>query len=286
MEIITLRNGVDMPKLGYGVFQIAKDDTACCVADAIETGYRHIDTAQSYFNESEVGDGIKASGIDRKELFVTTKVWLEHYGYEQTLKSVEVSLRKLKTDYIDLLLLHQPFSDVYGSWHALEKLYKDGVVRAVGVSNFFPYRLADLIAFNEIAPMVNQIETNPFNQQVGAHAYMAEHGVVQEAWAPFGEGKSGMFTNPTLVAIGERHGKSPAQVILRWLMQRDIVALPKSTHKERMAQNIDIFDFTLTDDDMASIAALDTRTSLFFDHATPAAVERMATLVKERAGRE
>ena len=286
METITLRNGVDMPKLGFGVFQIAKDDTARCIADAIETGYRHIDTAQSYFNESEVGDGIKASGIDRKELFVATKVWLEHYGYEQTLKSVEVSLRKLKTDYIDLLLLHQPFSDVYGSWYALEKMYKDGVVRTIGVSNFSLYRLADLIAFTEIAPMVNQIETNPFNQQVDAHTYMAEHGVVQEAWAPFGEGKFGMFANPTLAAIGERYGKSPAQVILRWLMQRDIVALPKSTHKERMAQNIDIFDFMLTDDDMASIAALDTRTSLFFDHATPAAVERMATLVKERAGRE
>ena len=286
METITLRNGVEMPKLGYGVFQIAKDETANCVVDAIETGYRHIDTAQSYFNESEVGSGIKASGIDRKELFVTTKVWLEHYGYEQTLKSVEVSLKKLKTDYLDLLLLHQPYSDVHGSWRALEKLYKDGVVRAIGVSNFTPYRLADLSAFNEIAPMVNQVETNPFNQQIDAHAYMAEHGVVQEAWAPFGEGKSGMFTNPTLVAIGERYGKSAAQVILRWLMQRDIVALPKSMHKERMEQNIDIFDFALSDADMAEIAALDTKTSLFFDHSSPEAVERLARLVEERKGRE
>lgn len=286
METIILRNGVEIPKIGYGVFQIDKDDTARCVREAIETGYRHIDTAQSYFNEAEVGDGIRQSGIDRRDLFVTTKVWIGNYGYENTLKSIDVSLKKLKTDYIDLVLLHQLFSDTYGAWHALEKLYKDGVIRAIGVSNFAPDRLADMATFNEIAPMVDQVETNPFNQQIKAHETMAKYGVAQEAWAPFGEGRSGMFTNPALTAIGERHGKSAAQVILRWLMQRDIVALPKSTHRDRMEQNIDIFDFTLTDDEMTAIAALDTGTSLFFDHDTPEAVELMARLLKERAGRE
>lgn len=286
MESITLRNGVEMPKIGYGVFQISKDDCARCVREAIEAGYRHIDTAQSYFNESEVGDGIAQSGIDRADLFVTTKIWISNYGYENTLKSVEVSLRKLKTDYLDLVLLHQPFSDYYGAWRALEKLHREGVVRAIGVSNFSPDRLADIAAFNEIAPMVDQVETNPFNQQIDAHENMVRRGVVQEAWAPFGEGKSGMFANPTLTAIGERYGKSAAQVILRWLMQRDIVALPKSTHKDRMEQNIDIFDFRLTDDDMAAIAGLDTGASLFFDHNTPEAVDMMVRLVKERAGRE
>lgn len=286
MESITLRNGVEMPKIGYGVFQISKDDCARCVREAIETGYRHIDTAQSYFNESEVGDGIAQSGTDRADLFVTTKIWISNYGYENTLKSVEVSLRKLKTDYLDLVLLHQPFSDYYGAWHALEKLHREGVVRAIGVSNFSPDRLADIAAFNEIAPMVDQVETNPFNQQIDAHENMVRRGVVQEAWAPFGEGKSGMFSNPTLTAIGERYGKSAAQVILRWLMQRDIVALPKSTHKDRMEQNIDIFDFRLTDDDMTAITGLDTGTSLFFDHNTPEAVDMMVRLVKERAGRE
>lgn len=286
MEFITLRNGVEMPKIGYGVFQIGKDDCARCVREAIETGYRHIDTAQSYFNEAEVGDGIAQSGIDRTDLFVTTKIWISNYGYENTLRSVEVSMRKLKTDYLDLVLLHQPFADYYGAWRALEKLYREGVVRAIGVSNFFPDRLADIAAFNEIAPMVDQVETNPFNQQIDAHENMVRRGVVQEAWAPFGEGKSGMFSNPTLAAIGERYGKSAAQVILRWLMQRDIVALPKSTHKERMEQNIEIFDFRLTDDDMAAIAGLDTGASLFFDHNTPEAVDMMVRLVKERAGRE
>lgn len=286
MESITLRNGVEMPKIGYGVFQISKDDCARCVREAIEAGYRHIDTAQSYFNESEVGDGIAQSGVDRADLFVTTKIWISNYGYENTLKSVEVSLRKLKTDYLDLVLLHQPFSDYYGAWRALEKLHREGVVRAIGVSNFSPDRLADIAAFNEIAPMVDQVETNPFNQQIDAHENMVRRGVVQEAWAPFGEGKSGMFANPTLTAIGERYGKSAAQVILRWLMQRDIVALPKSTHKDRMEQNIDIFDFRLTDDDMAAIAGLDTGASLFFDHNTPEAVDMMVRLVKERAGRE
>ena len=283
---VTLRNGVEMPLIGYGVYQIAKEDAARCVADAIEVGYRHIDTAQSYYNEKEVGDGIKASGADRADLFVTTKVWVEHYGYEETLRSVDESLRKLGTGYIDLLLLHQPFSDVYGSWRALEKLYRDGVVRAIGVSNFYPDRLADLCAFNEIAPMVDQVETNPFHQQIAAHENMTARGVVHEAWAPFGEGRNGMFVNETLAAIGAKHGKSVAQVIMRWLVQRGVVALAKSTHRERMIENLDVFDFVLTDADMAAIAGMDDDASLFFDHRTPETVDFMARLIKERAGRE
>ena len=286
MEHVKLANGVEIPKIGYGVFQVSKDDASRCVREAIEVGYRHIDTAQSYFNEAEVGQGIKDSGIDRKELFLTTKVWISNYGYENTLKSVDVSLKKLGADYLDLVLLHQPFSDTYGAWHALEKLYKEGVIRAIGVSNFYPDRLADMVAFNEIAPMVNQIETNPFNQQIEARENMIKRGVAQEAWAPFGEGKAGMFDNPTLARIGETHGKSVAQVILRWLMQRDIVALPKSTHKNRMEENIDVFDFALTDEEMADIAALDTKTSLFFRHDTPEAVDMFVGFVKDRAGRE
>ena len=231
MEYLKLANGVEIPKIGYGVFQVGKEDAPRCVREAIETGYRHIDTAQSYFNEAEVGQGIKDSGIDRKNLFLTTKVWISNYGYENTLESIDVSLKKLGTDYLDLVLLHQPFSDTYGAWRALEKLYKDGVIRAIGVSNFYPDRLADMVAFNEIAPMVNQVETNPLNQQIEAHKNMLKRGVAHEAWALFGEGMQNMFSNPTLAKIGEAHGKSVAQVILRWLIQRDIIALPKSTHK-------------------------------------------------------
>ena len=266
MEYLKLVNGVEIPKIGYGVFQVSKEDASRCVREAIETGYRHIDTAQSYFNEAEVGQGVKDSGIDRKDLFLTTKVWISNYGYENTLKSIDVSLKKLGTDYLDLVLLHQPFSDTYGAWRALEKLCKDGVIRAIGVSNFYPDRLADMVAFNEIAPMVNQIETNPLNQQIEAHENMLNRGVAHEAWAPFGEGMQNMFSNPTLAQIGDAHGKSVAQVILRWLTQRDIIALPKSTHKERMEENLNLFDFELDADDMKAIAALDTAHSLFFDH--------------------
>ena len=281
MQYLKLANGVEIPKIGYGVFQVGKEDAPRCVREAIETGYRHIDTAQSYFNEAEVGQGIKDSGIDRKNLFLTTKVWISNYGYENTLESIDVSLKKLGTDYLDLVLLHQPFSDTYGAWRALEKLYKDGVIRAIGVSNFYPDRLAD-----EIAPMVNQVETNPLNQQIEAHKNMLKRGVAHEAWAPFGEGMQNMFSNPTLAKIGETHGKSVAQVILRWLTQRDIIALPKSTHKERMEENLNIFDFCLTDDEMKTIAGLDTKTSLFFHHDTPEAVDRFVGYVKARAGRE
>ena len=307
VEYVKLANGVEIPKIGYGVFQISKDDAPRCVREAIEklkeypcdvmfldvnvreaieTGYRHIDTAQSYFNEAEVGQGIKDSGIDRKDLFLTTKIWISNYGYENTLRSVDVSLKKLGTDYLDLVLLHQPFSDTYGAWRALEKLYKDGVIRAIGVSNFYPDRLADMVAFNEIAPMADQVETNPLNQQIEARKNMVKRGVAQEAWAPFGEGMQNMFSNPTLARIGEAHGKSVAQVILRWLTQRDIVALPKSTHKERMEENLNIFDFRLSDSEMATIAGLDTKTSMFFRHDTPEAVDRFVGYVKERAGRE
>ena len=269
VEYVKLANGVEIPKIGYGVFQISKDDAPRCVREAIETGYRHIDTAQSYFNEAEVGQGIKDSGIDRKDLFLTTKIWISNYGYENTLRSVDVSLKKLGTDYLDLVLLHQ-----------------DGVIRAIGVSNFYPDRLADMVAFNEIAPMVDQVETNPLNQQIEARKNMVKRGVAQEAWAPFGEGMQNMFSNPTLARIGEAHGKSVAQVILRWLIQRDIVALPKSTHKERMEENLNIFDFRLSDSEMTTIAGLDTKTSMFFRHDTPEAVDRFVGYVKERAGRE
>lgn len=285
METVTLDNGVTMPKLGFGVYQIPADMTARCVADAIDVGYRHIDTAQSYMNETEVGEGIRMSGVDRSELFVTTKVWIEHYGYERAKASVEESLRRLGLDYLDLVLLHQPFADVYGSWRALEELYREGKVRAIGVSNFNPGRLADLAAFNEIAPMVDQVETNPFNQQTAAHANMVARHVRHEAWAPFGEGRNGLFTDPTLSAIAEAHGRTVAQVVLRWLTQRDIVALAKSTHRERMAENLDIFDFALTDDEMARIATLDRGASLFFDHESPETVDMFVRMVEERHGR-
>lgn len=282
---LTMHNGVTIPQIGYGVYQIAKEETARCVREAIEVGYRHIDTAQAYFNEAEVGIGVRDSGVARGDLFITTKVWISNYGYERTLASVEDSLSRMGTDYLDLVLLHQPFGDCYGAWRALERLHAIGTVRAIGVSNFAPDRLVDLGAFNEMAPMVNQIETNPLNQQRRAHDVMTERGVVHEAWAPFGEGRAGLFDHPVLSAIGERYGKSTAQVMLRWLIQRGIVVLPKTTHRDRMEQNLDIVDFALDETDMAAIAALDTATSLFFDHSDPQTVDRMAGFIKERAGR-
>lgn len=285
MEYVTLSNGVKMPQLGYGVYQVTREECERCVSDALEVGYRHIDTAQSYFNEQEVGNAIKKSGIPREALFITTKVWIEHYGYEECRKSVLESLRKLQLDYIDLMLLHQPFADYYGAWRALEELYAEGKLRAIGVSNFYPDRLVDLCAFSRIKPMVNQVETHPHNQQKTAHEWMKKYGVVHEAWAPFGEGRGGLFTDPVLTKIGAKYGKTAAQVILRWHLQRGIVVIPKSTHKERMAENFNVFDFTLSDEDMKAIAALDKEQSSFFSHTDPDTVEMFVRMVEERRGK-
>ena len=282
MEYKTLSNGVQMPILGYGVYQVTKDECERCVSDALRAGYRHIDTAQSYFNEEEVGDAIQKSGIPREELFITTKVWVEHYGYEACRASVLESMRKLKTDYIDLMLLHQPFSDYYGAWHALEDLYEEGKLRAIGVSNFYPDRLVDICSFARIRPMVNQVETHPVNQQIEAKKWMDKYGVQIEAWAPFGEGRGGLFQHEALAAIGAKYGKSTAQVMLRWHIQRGVVVIPKSTHYDRMVENFNVFDFTLTDEDMSAIAALDKKQSSFFSHYDPNMVEWFAKMVEER----
>lgn len=282
MEYVTLSNGVKMPILGYGVYQVSKNECERCVLDALSVGYRHIDTAQSYFNEEEVGSAIKKSSIDRKDLFITTKVWVEHYGYEQTKKSIEVSLKKLQTDYIDLVLLHQPFSDVYGAWRALEELYEKGVIKAIGVSNFYPDRLVDICSFARIKPMINQVETHPLNQQKDANAWMKKYGVIHEAWAPFGEGRNGLFTNPVLTEIGEKYQKTAAQVMLRWNIQRGVVVIPKSVHKERIQQNFDVFDFNLSAEDMEKISALDENASCFFSHTDPKMVEWFAQMVEVR----
>lgn len=282
MLYVTLSNGVKMPKLGYGVYQVDKEECERCVLDALKVGYRHIDTAQSYFNEEEVGNAIAKSGIPREQIFLTTKVWVENYGYDETRKSVLESMRKLKTNYIDLVLLHQPFSDYYGAWRALEDLYAEGVIKAIGVSNFYPDRLVDICSFARIKPMVNQVETHPHNQQIEAHEWMKKYGVQHEAWAPFGEGRGGMFEEPLLVEIGKKYGKTAAQVILRWDMQRNVVAIPKSTHIERMEQNFDIFDFELSEEDMAKIATLDKKQSSFFSHYDPKMVEWFAQMVEQR----
>lgn len=282
MQYVTLSNGVKMPQLGYGVYQVNKEECEHCVLDALKVGYRHIDTAQSYFNEEEVGNAIAKSGVPREQIFLTTKVWVEHYGYDETRKSVLESMRKLKTNYIDLVLLHQPFSDYYGAWRALEDLYAEGVIKAIGVSNFYPDRLVDICNFARIKPMVNQVETHPHNQQIEAHEWMKKYGVQHEAWAPFGEGRGGMFEEPLLVEIGKKYGKTAAQVILRWDMQRNVVAIPKSTHIERMEQNFDIFDFELSEEDMAKIATLDKKQSSFFSHYDPKMVEWFAQMVEQR----
>lgn len=282
MEYVTLSNGVKMPRLGYGVYQVTKDECERCVSDALKVGYRHIDTAQSYFNEEEVGNAIKKSGIPREELFITTKVWIEHYGYEECRKSVIESMRKLQLDYIDLVLLHQPFADYYGAWRALEELYAEGKLRAIGVSNFNPDRLVDICSFSRIKPMVNQVETHPHNQQKAAHEWMNKYGVVHEAWAPFGEGRGGLFTDPVLEKIAAKYGKTTAQVMLRWHIQRGIAVIPKSTHIERMKENSDVFGFTLSDEDMQAIAVLDKEQSSFFSHTDPNMVEWFVKMVEER----
>lgn len=283
MEYVKLNNGVEMPLISFGVYQIPKEDTKRCVLDAIKSGYRGIDTAQSYFNESEVGDAIVECGVPREELFITTKVWIDHYGYEECKASVEDSLRKLKTDYLDLCLLHQPFSDYYGAYRALEELYAEGKIKAIGVSNFYPDRLTDICMFDrKVIPAVNQVEVNPYNAQWCAQENMEKHGVKMEAWAPFGEGRNNLFTNETLVSIGKKYNKSSAQVMLRWLIQRGIIVACKSTHIERMQENINVFDFELTEEDMNSIKTLDTSNSLFFSHSDPNMVEWFDKIVKER----
>ncbi|MDE6833266.1 MAG: aldo/keto reductase [Ruminococcus sp.] len=282
MEYVTLHNGLKMPILGYGVYQVTKDECERCVLDALEVGYRSIDTAQSYFNEEEVGNAIIKSGMAREDIFLTTKVWIEHYGYENARQSVLDSMEKLRTDYLDLILLHQPFSDYYGAYRAVEDLYTEGKVKAIGVSNFYPDRLVDIASFSRIKPMVNQVEVHPFNQQILAKQYMDKYGVQIEAWAPFGEGRGGLFENPVLAEIGAKYGKSTAQVMLRWNIQRGVVVIPKSVHKERMAENFNVFDFTLTDEDMTSIAVIDKNESSFFSHYDPAMVEWFVKMVEER----
>lgn len=282
MENVILSNGVKMPILGYGVYQVTKEECERCVLDALKAGYRSIDTAQSYFNEEEVGSAIEKSGVPREEIFLTTKIWIEHYGYENAKASVLESLRKLKTNYLDLCLLHQPFSDYYGAWRALEDLYDEGKIRAIGVSNFYPDRMVDLASFARIRPMVNQVETHPLNQQVTAKAYMDKYGVQIEAWAPFGEGRGGLFQNETLMKIGNNYGKTTAQVMLRWHIQRGVVVIPKTTHHERMVENLNVFDFALSAEDMAAIAILDKNESSFFSHNDPAMVEWFVRMVEER----
>ena len=273
LESIPLSNGVKMPRLGYGVYQVDPATCEASVREALEVGYRAIDTAQAYHNEEGVGRAIKGSGLPREDIFLTTKVWVSNAGQEKARASIEESLRKLQTDYMDLLLIHQPFNDYYGTWRAMEEAYKAGKVRAIGVSNFFPDRLVDLCQFVEIRPMVNQVETHALYQQKAAHAIMEKYGVVHESWGPFAEGRKDFFTNPVLAAVGAKHGKSVAQVALRFLLQSDVVVIPKSVHKARMAENLQVFDFSLDAEDMAAIQALDQEESAFFSHYDPATVE-------------
>lgn len=273
---VTLNNGVAMPLLGFGVFQVPDaDECERSVAAALETGYRLIDTAAAYGNEAAVGNAIKRSGIPREELFVTTKLWIQDTGYERARKAFERSLERLQLDHLDLYLIHQPFGDVYGAWRAMEELYQEGRVRAIGVSNFFPDRVMDLIVHNQVVPAVNQIETHPFNQQIEAQRFLQENGVQIESWGPFAEGKHNIFQNELLRSIADRHQKTVAQIILRWLTQRGVVAIPKSVRPERIAENFNVFDVELSPDDMAAIATLDTRTSSFFDHRDPAMVKAL-----------
>ena len=285
METVTLSNGVKMPVLGYGVYQVTPEECERCVLDALAAGYRLLDTAQSYFNEEQVGSAIRSSGVPREEIFLTTKVWVEHYGYEAARASVLESMRKLKTDYLDLVLLHQPFADYYGAYRALEELYEEGKIRAIGVSNFYPDRLVDLASFARIRPMVNQVEIHPYHQQQEAKHWMDKYGVQAEAWAPFGEGRGGLFRDSVLTEIGQKHGKTAAQVVLRWHLQRGVVVIPKSVRPERMRENIDVFDFALSAEEMERISALDQKQSAFFSHQDPNVVEWFVELVDKRRSR-
>lgn len=278
MEFVTLNNGIKMPMLGYGVYQVTNEECERCVQDALDVGYRSIDTAQAYGNEEAVGRGIKNSSVARDQIFLTTKVWVSNGGYENAKRSIEESLKKLDTDYIDLLLIHQPFNDYYGTWRAMEEAYQIGYLRAIGVSNFYPDRLVDLCRFVEVQPMVNQVETHVFQQQKKAHEYMEKYQVQHESWGLFAEGRKDFFTNPTLMEISAKYGKSAAQTALRFLLQSNVVVIPKSTHKERMEQNFDVFDFALSAEDMTTIQGLDEGESLFFSHYDPATVEMITGL--------
>lgn len=280
METIKLCNGVEMPVLGYGVYQVTPEECERCVADAISIVYRMIDTAQAYQNEEGVGNAVTKCGVPRNELFIVTKVWISNAGYEKAKASIDESLRKLRTDYIDLLLIHQPFNDYYGTYRAMEEAYREGKVRAIGVSNFYPDRFIDIAEFIEIKPMVNQVETHVFNQQRVPQEIMKKYGCQIMSWGPFAEGRNDFFTNPQLTAIGEKYGKSVAQTALRFLIQRGVIVIPKSTHKERMVQNMDVFDFTLSDEDMNVIAGLDKAESLFFSHYDPETVTFLTSLGK------
>ncbi len=271
-----------MPVLGYGVYQVTKDECKRCVLNALKAGYRSIDTAQSYFNEEEVGEAVKESGIPREEIFLTTKVWIEHYGYENAKASVLKSMKKLQTEYLDLVLLHQPFGDAYGAWRALEELYEAGKIRAIGISNFYVDRMVEFVNFNRIKPMITQMEVHIFNQQKQLKEYADKYDVQLEAWAPFGEGRGGTFDNEIIKSIGDKYGKTTAQVMLRWHIQRGVVVIPKSTHYERMVENFNVFDFELSEEDMNEIAKLDTATSSFFSHRDPAMVEWFVKMVEER----
>ncbi|WP_405705850.1 aldo/keto reductase [Streptomyces xanthophaeus] len=275
MRTVTLNNGVDMPVLGFGVYQIPPAETERAVTEALAAGYRLLDTAAAYQNEAAVGRAVRSSGIPREELFITTKVWVQDAGEENTRRAFDTSLRHLGLDHLDLYLIHQPFGDVYGSWRAMEGLHREGRVRAIGVSNFYPDRLVDLMDHNEITPAVNQIETHPFFQRTTDQDLMRERGVQIESWGPFAEGRNGLFSDPVLTGIGADHGKSVAQVVLRWLVQRQVVVIPKSVRADRMAENIDVFDFELSEDEMTRIAALDTGRSVFFDHRDPAAAAQL-----------
>lgn len=286
METLKLYNGVEIPVNGFGVYQISKEDCKASVLEALKVGYRHIDTAQSYFNEGEVGDALQETDVKREDIFLTTKVWIDHYGEGKTYNSVLESLRKLKTDYIDLILLHQPVADYYGAYRDLERLYEEGKVRAIGVSNFYPDRLVDICMFSKIKPMVNQIEINVFHQQEEALKWANKYGVILEAWAPFAEGRNNMFKNETLLKIAGKHNATVAQVILKWLSQRGIVALAKSVHKERIAENFAIENLVLDDDDMVLIKTLDTNTSSFFSHQDHNIIEWFGNLIIQRRNKE
>lgn len=279
MEFVTLNNGVKMPILGYGVYQVSQEECERCVLDAIDVGYRSIDTAQAYMNEEGVGSAIKKSGVPREELFITTKVWITNAGYEKAKASIEESLKKLQTDYVDLLLIHQPFNDYYGTYHAMEDAYKAGKARAIGVSNFYPDRLIDIATFAEVKPAVNQVETHVFHQQKKENEIMKKYGTQIESWGPFAEGKNNYFQSPTLAEIGGKYNKTVAQTALRFLIQSGIVVIPKSSKKNRMAENFDVFDFTLSIEDMQQISQLDTGESLFFSHQDPQTVEWLMSIV-------